>query len=231
VASVILWDFDGTLARREGMWRGCLVETLDEHEPGHGVSAEALLPHLRTGFPWDAHERPHPELSEPDAWWREVEGLLARALRSVGVEPARAAELATLAHARYVDCAVGWSLFDDTVPVLTRLRERGWRHVVLSNHVPELEALVAGLGLGSLLERVLSSALIGYEKPHPEAFATARSASGHPSRVWMVGDNPVADVAGAEAAGIDAILVRTAAGHARRRAADLYGVESIVGAP
>jgi phosphoglycolate phosphatase-like HAD superfamily hydrolase len=30
---VVLWDFDGTLAHRPGMWRGCLIETLDLHEP------------------------------------------------------------------------------------------------------------------------------------------------------------------------------------------------------
>ena len=34
--SVVLWDFDGTLAYRDGMWRGCLVEALAEVAPGHG---------------------------------------------------------------------------------------------------------------------------------------------------------------------------------------------------
>ena len=62
---VILWDFDGTLAHRPGMWRGCLVETLDEHAPGHGIDPEELRPFLRTGFPWDSPEVPHPELSTP----------------------------------------------------------------------------------------------------------------------------------------------------------------------
>jgi hypothetical protein len=32
---VVPWDFDGTLAHRPGMWSGCLLETLDEHQPGH----------------------------------------------------------------------------------------------------------------------------------------------------------------------------------------------------
>jgi len=35
VSGLVLWDFDGTLAERPGMWRGCLVETLDADEPGH----------------------------------------------------------------------------------------------------------------------------------------------------------------------------------------------------
>src|SRR5437588_9596124 len=34
--SVELWDFDGTLAERPGMWGGCMLEVLDDHEPNHG---------------------------------------------------------------------------------------------------------------------------------------------------------------------------------------------------
>ncbi|MFF7472762.1 HAD hydrolase-like protein [Streptomyces sp. NPDC008092] len=34
-----------------------------------------------------------------------------------------------------------------------------------------------------------------------------RVGSGRPPRTWMVGDNPVADIAGARAAGIPGILV------------------------
>jgi len=39
-------------------------------------------------------------------------------------------------------------------------------------------------------------------------FKAALNAAGHPRVVWMVGDNPVADIVGAEAVGIPAILVR-----------------------
>ena len=50
-----------------------------------------------------------------------------------------------------------------------------------------------------------------YEK-HLESWkkgeAHAVQLAGNPEEVWMVGDNPVADVGGAEAVGIKAILVR-----------------------
>ena len=84
--------------------------------------------------------------------------------------------------------------------------------MILSNHVPELPALVAALGLDDLVESIFTSAVIGYDKPHPEAFRHALRASGDPASRWMVGDNPVADVAGAEALGIPAVLIRTAGG-------------------
>ena len=66
---------------------------------------------------------------------------------------------------------------------------------------------------------------VAHEKPHREAFALGRHAAGNPSELWMVGDNPVADVAGAKAAGIPSILVR------RDGAPGLDAVVSRLGAP
>jgi FMN phosphatase YigB (HAD superfamily) len=227
---VILWDFDETLAERPGGWRACLVEVLDEHEPGHAVGADALRPFLRDGFPWHRPEVAHPELCDPEAWWSHVGVLLARALEGVGIGRSRAGELAGHMRLRYVDSSFGWRLFDDTLPALRRLRWDGWRHAILSNHVPELPALVDGLGLSPLVEVVHTSAATGYEKPHPEAFAGVLEACGRPRAVWMIGDNPVADVAGAAAVGIPAILVRRESPGAARRAADLHEAAAIVAA-
>jgi putative hydrolase of the HAD superfamily len=225
---VIFWDFDGTLAWRPGMWRGCLVETLDLHEPAHDIAAEALIPFLSDGFPWHTPDVPHPELSTPDAWWQHVELLLARAYEGVGVASEPARQLARLAHERYIDSSTGWQLFDDVLPVLTRLTSRGWRHVILSNHIPELQQLVGGLGLDAVIDHVFSSAVTGYEKPHPVAFALALEACGKPESCWMVGDNPVSDILGAEAAGIPAVLVRNDSRDVSRSAADLYEVERLI---
>ncbi len=46
----------------------------------------------------------------------------------------------------------------------------------------------------------------------------------------MVGDNPIADVAGAEAAGIPAIQVRGSSGNASGRAGDLHQAAVLIGA-
>ena len=148
--------------------------------------------------------------------------LLTAAYEGVGIEARRAAELAGRVRERYVDPTRVWELFPDTKPVLERLRDQGWRHVVLSNHVPELPAIAEGLGLTPLVDHIVTSAATGYEKPHPEAFRLALELCGAPDEVWMVGDNPTADVAGAEAAGIPAVLVRTQSDAAERIAADLY---------
>ena len=207
---LVLWDFDGTLAHRTGMWRGAMIETLDEHLPGHGVRAEQLRPFLHNGFPWHRHEQAHLELADPEVWWAPIYTLMADAYEGVGINSGDACELARHARTRFVDPAHGWALFDDVIEVLTSLREEGWRHAILSNHVPELPALAAGLGVANLMDTIHTSASTGFEKPHPRAFELGLEAAGQPDTVWMVGDNPVADVQGAQGLGIPAILVRTA---------------------
>ena len=212
-AKAILWDFDGTLARRAGgtSFGTCMVETLDEHEPDHGIDLALIQPFLRSGFPWHAPDIVHPHLSTAASWWEHVEPLLVRGFEGVGFASARARTLGRLARERYVDVR-HWEVFDETISALSTLRELGWRHVILSNHVPELPAIVRDLGLAPFFDASINSAETGYEKPHPQAFAIARRAAGNPSTLWMVGDNPVADVAGAQAVGIPAILVRVEPG-------------------
>jgi putative hydrolase of the HAD superfamily len=219
VRGVVLWDFDGTLAWRPGLWGGCMLELLDELAPGHAAELERVRAALKGGFPWDRHNEPHPELSSPDAWWQAITPMLSRAL-SGAVAEARVPELVDAFRLRFTDASRGWRVFDDSAEALGATAAAGWRNAVLSNHVPELSTLVEQLGLGGLVERVFSSASTGYEKPHPEAFRLALRAFGDPPRRWMVGDNPTADVAGAEAIGIPAILVRTN-GTARRTARDV----------
>lgn len=225
-AGVVLWDFDGTLALRPGMWSGCLIEVLDEHSPGHSGDRETVRAAIRGGFPWDRHHEPHPLLSDPDAWWEAVTPLLSEAIGRCGVEAGRERELAHAVRLRYTDGSRGWQLYDDTRPALARTAAAGWRNVILSNHVPELAALVSALGLDDLVEEVFTSATTGYEKPHPEAFRIALTAFGNPARRWMVGDNPVADVGGAHALGIPAILIRTDEG-----APDAMAAAELITAP
>jgi putative hydrolase of the HAD superfamily len=212
VNSVVMWDFDGTLAMRAGLWSACLLEVLDEHAPGHNGTREQLRADLKSGFPWHRATEAHPELSDPEAWWASLDPLLSRALAGAGIDEARHPELARAMRARFIDGTRIWTVFEDSRPALETTAAAGWRNVILSNHVPELPRLVATLGLDDLVEHVFSSATIGFDKPHPEAFRHALRESGSPERAWMVGDNPVADVEGAQALGIPALLIRTEGG-------------------
>lgn len=203
----VIWDFDETLARRSGGWRHMLVDALDLESPGHGITASDVEPGLRHGFPWHDWERAHPDLSDPDRWWANLRPVLRRALEQAGVSKSVAERASARFRSEYVRLD-RWSVFPDTEPALRRLRALGWRQAVLSNHCPELPDLVRGLGLWGYFDVVLTSASIAFEKPNLEAYARALRDLGHPRTVWMVGDSPEVDIAGARRCGIPGVLVR-----------------------
>ena len=202
----VIWDFDETLARRSGGWRHVLVDALDLEGPGHGITPADVEPGLRHGFPWHDWERPHPELSDPDVWWDHLRPVLRAALEGAGVSAPIADRAAARARSEYVRLD-RWSVFPDTEAALDRLRRDGWRQAILSNHCPELPDLVRGLGLWDYFDVVLASAALGFEKPHPESYACALRDLGQPQPVWMVGDGPEVDIAGARRCGIPGVLV------------------------
>jgi len=78
------------------------------------------------------------------------------------------------------------------------------------------------------VERIFNSAQTGYEKPHPEAFRGVLDALGGAEKIWMVGDNGDADVAGAKAAGIPAVLVRKRRVGVEPYCEELGGIAAIV---
>jgi putative hydrolase of the HAD superfamily len=223
---VILWDFDGTLGERPGGWSGLLAETLDAELAGSGLGADDFRPHLEAGFPWHDWRTARPGWDSAEAWWDNVRPVLALAYVGAGLDPALAADLARTARRRYPDPA-RFVLYEDTLPALRRLAAHGWRHAVMSNHVPELAAIVAATPLAGLVDHVISSGVSGYEKPHPESYAHAQAVIGAPV-AWMVGDNPECDVDGARRAGLRAVLVRRDDGRTRPFARDLAAAADII---
>ena len=115
------------------------------------------------------------------------------------------------------------------LPVLRELRGRGWKHIVLSNHVPELPRLTEALGLSSLLIDVYCSGRTGAEKPHPKAFEPVFADHPEARAGWMVGDSWRADVQGAMAVGMRSILVREKHPGAIVQCDRLYDIAEIVG--
>ncbi len=202
----LIWDFDGTLGYREGsMWSGTLFKLVRAALPELGVRLEDFRASLR--YFWDTPEQPHPELATADAWWAAFNPSLLATLAQVGVPAERASELAHAFRYAYIDLAA-WRVYPDTLPGLARLAAAGWTHVLLSNHVPELPVILDHLDVSPHLAAVFNSADTGYEKPHPQAFRNVLDSLHAAEAVWMIGDNPRADIAGAAALGIPGILVR-----------------------
>ncbi len=198
-----------------------MADLANEAAPSKSFTREQFVPHLASGFPWHMPDTAHPELSDPELWWSNLNPVLAGALVSgAGFEPHVAASLALQVRRRYLDPDT-WRVYGDVHDSLAALTTAGWDHVILSNHVPELSSIVAGLGIASHFRKVLTSASVGYEKPHPLAFEAAVRAAPQGARLVMVGDSFVADYQGARAVGLEAVLVRNPHPECKRYVPDL----------
>jgi putative hydrolase of the HAD superfamily len=204
----LIWDFDGTLASRDGLWSQTLAEVANREFAHARFSREDFVPHLRTGFFWQDFSTPHTHIRTSAAWWESMAPVLCAAMQNVtATSHQNALRMLPKIRAAYIDPRC-WRVFPDVDPCLRALGNQGWRNILCSNHVPELPQILAALGLSANFVGLCNSAETGYEKPHPAAFAHVRSMLPDPGTTWMIGDNYHADIAGARAAGIPGILVR-----------------------
>lgn len=91
---------------------------------------------------------------------------------------------------------------------LGRLRAAGIKLAVVSNSEGTVGAVLDEVGLGRHLDAVVDSWVVGVAKPHPRIFEIALGRIGiAAAHALMVGDSPTADVAGAQAAGVGAVLL------------------------
>ena len=210
------------------MWSGTLASLAQLKHPELRIAAKDFSPYLRAGFPWHSPKIEHGKKSA-DLWWADLRPIFENAFEAVGFANNEAVNLASEVKEAYTDSKY-WSVFDDVVPCLSDLSSQGWKHFIISNHVPELPDLVEALGLSTYFEAVFTSAKIGYEKPNPKIFEYALAMVGKTSQVWVIGDSYSADIIGAEAVGIPAILVRKSCSDARYNCKSLDEISTILSA-
>ncbi|MFC2060658.1 HAD family hydrolase [Chloroflexota bacterium] len=99
-------------------------------------------------------------------------------------------------------------LFDDVVPALTQLKERGLILGLISNVDRDITPDCDELGLSPLLQVVVTSQDTGFNKPQPEIFREALKRVGvEASEAIYVGDQYQIDVVGARQAGMEGVLL------------------------
>ncbi len=112
-----------------------------------------------------------------------------------------------LAHALYECMLETWIPYDDSIPVLTELRRRGVRTVLVSNVGIDVRPVLDAASLTDLLDAIVLSYEAGSVKPHAPIFEKALTAAGvAPENALMVGDSPHDD-AGAALIGIRTLLL------------------------
>lgn len=202
--NVIFWDFDGTLVYSKHLWSGSMYRAICEIDPGTTVSFEDIRVCNQKGFTWQTPDNDHTALTG-EAWWEFMNAHIYRSFCECGANHDHAVEATRLTRTilKHPD---NYHLYDDTLDTLAKAREKGYRHVLLSNNYPELEDILEQIGLLSFLDGVIVSALEGYDKPRRELFEIARKR--YPAeRYYMVGDNPSADVIGGNRSNMTTVLV------------------------
>jgi putative hydrolase of the HAD superfamily len=118
--------------------------------------------------------------------------------------------------------AIRFRAYPEVPGVLARLRTGGARLAVVSNWDVSLHDVLERTGLRPLVDAVVISAELGVAKPDPAIFRAALGRLGAPADGAVhVGDSLEHDVAGARAAGLEAVLV------ARNGAAAPEGVRTV----
>ena len=98
--------------------------------------------------------------------------------------------------------------YPDAAPALRELRALRLRLVVVSNWDASLHQRLEETGLAPLVDGAVASAELGHAKPGRAIFAHALALAGAPPGAALhAGDSPDADVTGALAAGLRAVLV------------------------
>jgi putative hydrolase of the HAD superfamily len=139
----------------------------------------------------------HPGMRHDFTWLR------LEALRTHAREAGYAESMADEAFEVFYRARNAVTLYDDVLPILDLL-VRDFRLFALSNGNADLEAI----GLGRYFERALAARDAGVLKPDPRIFHRLLQSAGlAPDEVAHVGDDPEADVGGAQGAGLTAVWI------------------------
>lgn len=146
----------------------------------------------------------------------------------LGLDPARLPAIRDELFTTFAD-ARNFRLKAGARELLAAARARGWKLALVSNWSPAMEGVLAGLGLRDSFDCVVISAIEGVEKPDPEIFRRALVRLNVPaSRALHVGNEPVQDVRGAQAAGIAALLLDAEGRHAALGLASVRSLEEVM---
>jgi putative hydrolase of the HAD superfamily len=197
IPAVVLLDALGTLIELERPWPH-LVDELAARGVvvGEDDARRAMLAEM-------AYYRAHHDEASDFAGLRDLRRRCAAVIQG---ELHTALPLADVQEALLA--AVRFRAYPEVPRTLARLRAAGSRLAIVSNWDISLHDVLERTALRSLVDAVVISAEEGVAKPDPAIFRAALARLGADGGAGLhVGDSLEADVAGARAAGLDAVLV------------------------
>jgi HAD superfamily hydrolase (TIGR01549 family) len=202
----VLFDFYNTLAThhppREEAWVNACREL------GIEIKAKALFDSLPAAdMHWRNEDSRSPidkrPLEEKINFYTEYATMI---LQGAGIEISRDTALQLLAKIR----GHKWEfkVYDDTLPTLKELKNRGLIIGLVSNVVQDMEPTYTELGIQPYLDFKVTSSEVGCDKPRPEIFMAALDkAKVKPEESIFIGDQYHLDIVGARGVGIKAVLI------------------------
>jgi HAD superfamily hydrolase (TIGR01549 family) len=182
----------------------------------HGIAADPLV--LREAdraaedyFTIENGRLPIRDRAKPEREAFRLE-LMRRWLEAAGLphdpETSRALRLAYISEFDEVPDHHHYRLFADVMPALRTLRRAGLKTAVISNADDDVTVVAVHFDFAPLMDLIVTSALVGYEKPDPRTYwAALEPLEVEPSRAVHVGDQPKSDVVGARGIGMGAVLL------------------------
>ncbi len=144
----------------------------------------------------------HPDFRHDEEIWV---AFTERIIRAMGGDEASAYECA-VEMTRAWEQAHNFDLYEDALPVLADLRERGLKLGLVSNTGRDVDEFLAHHSIR--IDVALSSRIHGKVKPHPTIFQAVLDRLGvEAEQAAMVGDSPEDDLEGARGLGMRAFLV------------------------
>ncbi len=206
----VLFDLDDTLRFSRPAYRDVLRKTVEE--AGYPMSDERWRAFGRWSHAFWAGSEALRRLraryrDDSEAFWR---AWTEEVLRFFGVpeeDLPRLADRVEEAAARWAETAEDW-VPPEVPQTLERLRQAGLRLGLVTNRGRPLEpGYLHRLGLADFFDTVVVAADAGIYKPDPRLFLQALKALDvAPDQALHVGDNYYADIQGAQAAGLRAVL-------------------------
>jgi len=184
--------FFASIARAEGLDPDpqALAQALDK---GHATVRQRLA--ARNDFSIDPQRE--------RLFWRSIDSGI---LRDIGFGE-RAEEVADRVFSEF-ESGGHFRLLEETIPALERIRALEIPIGIVSNGTEGMDRWMRACPLAPLVEFILVSVVVGWEKPGPEIFRLALDRAGvEPREALHAGDSYEHDVLGASRAGIPAVLI------------------------
>ena len=178
-----------------------------DREQVNGRLNEAFASCFGVGRANDAERLVSSEDSER-AMWRWIVGEVFSDLETVDAADRCFEELY-----EHFGKAASWRCYDDVAVTMSRIQAAGLDVVIASNFDRRLHAVCSGWPMFRSVRSVVVSSEVGWRKPGRGFFEALVSACGcRAEEVLMVGDDPVNDVEGALACGLQAVRVDRSVG-------------------